>query len=106
MATPAFTKKSMGTESAEPALTPLPDTANATFAKKPKLAGKSRKREIPQGLWTKSPKCSTMVFDKELEENLKVCTHCQFHFPITARQRIQSLITSDTFEEMDAEMIS
>src|SRR6266404_3801186 len=107
MATTSFTKKSLGTETIEPAVTPPPSTGNATFAKKPKLSSsKSKKREIPEGLWTKCPKCSTMVFDKELDENLKVCTHCHYHFPISARERIHSLVETCTFEEMDADMIS
>src|SRR5882724_10859362 len=107
MATTSFTKKSLGVETAEPAVTPPPPTGNATFARKPKLAAsKSKKREIPEGLWTKCPKCTTMVFDKELDENLKVCTHCQHHFRIGARERIHSLVETCTFEEMDADMTS
>jgi acetyl-CoA carboxylase carboxyl transferase subunit beta len=47
-----------------------------------------------------------MVFDKELDENLKVCTHCQHHFPISARARIQSLVEPGSFVEMDTEMTS
>ena len=105
MATTSFTKKNIGLETAEPGVTPPPAGGNATFAKKPRLAT-ARKREIPEGLWTKCPKCSTMVFDKELDENLKVCTHCQHHFPIGARERIHSLVETCTFEEMDAEMAS
>jgi len=107
MATTLFTKKTLGLETAEPGLTPPPVTNQTTFAKKPKLASaKSRKREIPEGLWTKCPKCSTMVFDKELDENLKVCTHCQHHFRIGSRERIHSLVETCTFEEMDPEMTS
>jgi acetyl-CoA carboxylase carboxyl transferase subunit beta len=107
MTTTSFTKKTLGLETAEPAVTPPPVVPNATFAKKPKLpARKSKKRDIPEGLWTKCPKCATMVFDKELDENLKVCTHCQHHFPIGARERIHSLVETCTFEEMDAEMTS
>src|SRR5580765_4978094 len=108
MATTSFSKKSTNTETAEPAVTPPPSTANATtFAKKPKLvSAKSKKREIPEGLWTKCKKCSTMVFDKELDENLKVCPHCHYHFPIGSRERIHSLVETCTFEEMDAEMTS
>src|SRR5512139_2684369 len=107
MATTAFTKKPLGQETPEPAVTPPPADANTTFAKKPKLPGrKSRKKDIPEGLWTKCPKCATMVFDKELDENLKVCAHCQHHFPIGARERIHSLVETCTFEEMDAEMTS
>ncbi|MDB6111472.1 MAG: Acetyl-coenzyme carboxylase carboxyl transferase subunit beta [Pedosphaera sp.] len=108
MATTSFTKKTLGLETAEPAVTPPPSNgAETTFVKKPKLGGgKSRKREIPEGLWTKCPKCTTMVFDKELDENLKVCPHCQHHFRIGARERIHSLVETCSFEEMDAEMVS
>jgi acetyl-CoA carboxylase carboxyl transferase subunit beta len=107
MGTTSFTKKIPGTESVEPAVTPPPASTETAFAKKPKLGGgKSRKREIPEGLWTKCPKCATMVFDKELDENLKVCPHCQYHFPIGARERIHSLVETCSFEEMDAGMTS
>lgn len=107
MATSTFTKKTLGVESGEPALTPPAAGGHTAFAKKPKLVGvKSKKKEIPEGLWTKCPKCGTMVFDKELDENLKVCAHCQHHFPIGARERIHSLVETCTFEEMDASMIS
>jgi acetyl-CoA carboxylase carboxyl transferase subunit beta len=108
MATTSFNKKILGVETVEPAVTP-PPTSNAetAFAKKPKLGtSKSRKREIPEGLWTKCPKCSNMVFDKELDENLKVCPHCSNHFPIGARERIHSLVETCSFEEMDAGMTS
>ncbi|MGP8019857.1 MAG: acetyl-CoA carboxylase, carboxyltransferase subunit beta [Limisphaerales bacterium] len=108
MATTTFTKKSLGLETSEPALTPPPAKgAQTNFAKKPKLgSGKSKKRDIPEGLWTKCPKCETMVFDKELDENLKVCPKCEYHFPVGARERIHSLVETCTFEEMDAEMTS
>jgi acetyl-CoA carboxylase carboxyl transferase subunit beta len=106
MATSLFTKKALGPEAGEPGVTPPPAHSNASFAKKPKLAAKSKKREIPEGLWTKCPKCSTMVFDKELDANLKVCPHCQHHFPISSRERIHSLVGTCTFEEMDAAMTS
>src|SRR6478672_1294747 len=106
MSTTSFSKKSLGLETAEPAVTPPPANGNTGFVKKPRLASKSRKREIPEGLWTKCPKCSTMVFDKELDENLKVCNHCQYHFPIGARERIHSLVETCTFEEMDADITS
>jgi acetyl-CoA carboxylase carboxyl transferase subunit beta len=107
MATTTFTKKTLGLETKEPAVTPPPPNHTTTFAKKPKLPSrKSRKRDIPEGLWTKCPKCATMVFDKELDENLKVCSHCGHHFPIGARERIHSMVETCTFEEMDAEMTS
>jgi acetyl-CoA carboxylase carboxyl transferase subunit beta len=110
MDTTAFTRKAVGTDTVEPALTPASvDIAQTAFAKKPKLpAGKSksRKRDIPEGLWTKCPACSAMIYDRELDENLKVCPKCAHHFPIGSRERIHSLVETCTFEEMDASMTS
>ena len=105
MATSTFTKKTLVLENGEPAVTP-PPANQAAFPKKPKLPAKARKRDIPEGLWTKCPKCTTMVFDKELDANLKVCTHCHHHFPISSRERIHSLVETCTFQELDAEMTS
>jgi len=105
MATTSFTKKTLGFD-VEPAVTPPPANTETTFLKKPKLGGKQRKKDIPEGLWTKCPKCETMVFDKELDENLKVCTKCSHHFPIGGRERIHSLVETCSFEEMDAGMTS
>jgi acetyl-CoA carboxylase carboxyl transferase subunit beta len=103
-----FAKKTFGAEIVEPALTP-PLQKIPALPIKPKLGivkSKSKERDIPEGLWTKCPKCSTMIFDKELDENLKVCAKCNHHFPISARERIHSLVETCSFEEMDAEMMS
>jgi acetyl-CoA carboxylase carboxyl transferase subunit beta len=106
MGTTTFTKKALGVETVEPALTP-PSPSKAPLPKKLKPTGsKSKKRDIPEGLWTKCPKCGTMVYDKELDENLKVCPKCNHHFPISSRERIHSLVETCTFEEMDAQMTS
>jgi acetyl-CoA carboxylase carboxyl transferase subunit beta len=108
MDTTTFVKKTLGLETMEPALTP-PLSKMPQLPKRPKLGSgksKTRKREIPEGLWTKCPKCATMVFDKELDENLKVCPKCNHHFPISSRERIHSLVETCTFEEMDAQMAS
>ena len=107
MATTTFTKKTLGLETSEPAVTPPPAGSETTFTRKPRIgSSKSKKRDIPEGLWTKCPKCETMIFDKDLDENLKVCPKCQQHFPIGARERIHSLVETCTFEEMDAQMTS
>ena len=100
-------KKSIGFD-VEAAVTPPSPQTETNFVKKPKMGGKSKKKEIPEGLWTKCPnaKCEAMVFDKELDENLKVCPKCGHHFAITARERIHSLVETCSFEEMDADMTS
>jgi len=109
MATTVLPKKSLGVDTTiEPAVTPPPPPPDGgtSFVRKPKITSKSRKRDIPEGLWTKCPRCSAMIFDKELDENLKVCPTCNHHFTIGARERIHSLVETCTFEEMDATMIS
>jgi acetyl-CoA carboxylase carboxyl transferase subunit beta len=109
MATTSFTKKSLGLvdTNVEPAVTPPQGNPETALVKKPRLtAGKSRKRDIPEGLWTKCKSCSTMLYDKELDENLKVCMKCGFHFKIGARERINSIVETCSFEEMDADLES
>ena len=111
MDTTSFIKKTIdGVVQVEPALTPPPKSATTTsFIKKNKVgSGKTRakKRDIPEGLWTKCPACQAMIFDKELDENLQVCPKCAHHFPIASRERIHALVETCTFEEMDAEMVS
>src|ERR1051325_9786262 len=107
MQTTTFTKKALGIDAPDPAVTPPPPNANTGFAKKPKIAStKSRKREIPEGLWTKCKKCSTLLYDKDLDENLKDGQHCGFHFTLGARERIPSLVETCSFEEMDTNMTS
>jgi acetyl-CoA carboxylase carboxyl transferase subunit beta len=111
MDTTSFTKKSIsGIVIVEPALTPPPiATMHPAFTKKTKLGtgkSKTKKRDIPEGLWIKCPSCDTMLFDKELDENLKVCMKCNHHFPIGSRERIHSMVETCTFEEMDATMAS
>ena len=110
MDTTTFIKKTLGLETVEPALTPPTNkTPHTTFVKKPKIGSdksKTKRRDIPEGLWTKCPTCETMIFDKELDENLKVCPKCNHHFPIGSRERIHSLVETCTFEELDADMTS
>ncbi|MDR3378281.1 MAG: acetyl-CoA carboxylase, carboxyltransferase subunit beta [Verrucomicrobiae bacterium] len=111
MDTTSFIKKTIGgVTHVEPALTPPPIQLTPTqFPVKPKqltTKPRTKKRDIPEGLWMKCPTCGTMIFDKELDENLKVCPKCQHHFPIGSRERIHSLVETCSFEEMDAEMSS
>jgi acetyl-CoA carboxylase carboxyl transferase subunit beta len=74
---------------------------------KPKISEtKTKKREIPSGLWCKCKDCGEMIFSKELLANLKVCHKCDYHFTMTASERISSLVDEDTFREVDADMVS
>lgn len=113
MATTNFTKKSLTLDPADrpvvPAVTPPPPPTEgeSPLPKIPKIgSGRSRKKEIPEGLWNKCPKCAQMLFDKELDENAKVCPHCDYHFQISGRERIHALVETCSFEEINAAMES
>jgi acetyl-CoA carboxylase carboxyl transferase subunit beta len=62
---------------------------------------KSRKKDIPKGLYTKDPVTGEIVFNKELVDNQMVTPKSGFHFPIGARERIAALVDPDTFKETD-----
>ncbi|WP_199615692.1 acetyl-CoA carboxylase, carboxyltransferase subunit beta [Paenibacillus alkalitolerans] len=64
------------------------------------------KRDIPEGLMIKCPKCGAILFSKELEKNLKVCSSCGYHMKLNAYERIQMLMDEGRIFEYDADMIS
>ena len=65
-----------------------------------------KKREIPEGLWTKCPSCGEVIFNKELEANLMVCPKCGHHFTMGARARLLSVSDEGTFKELDTTLES
>ena len=75
--------------------------------KKPALKSESRKkRDIPHGLFQKCQGCGEVVHDIELAQNLRVCPHCDYHFALSAKDRIYNLLDPETFVEMDADLRS
>lgn len=65
-----------------------------------------KKKEMPDGLWTKCEACSETLYNKTIEENFKVCPKCGYHFSLEAYGRIKMLIDKDTFQEYDKDMLS
>jgi acetyl-CoA carboxylase carboxyl transferase subunit beta len=59
---------------------------------------------IPEGLWLRCPECGKMLFRKVVEEALHICPECNYHFRISARQRIELLVDPGSFEEMFADI--
>ncbi|MBI1953512.1 MAG: acetyl-CoA carboxylase carboxyltransferase subunit beta [Candidatus Omnitrophica bacterium] len=78
----------------------------ALFGKPKYTVVRVKKREMPEGLWTKCEDCSEIIYNKVLEENLKVCPKCQYHFTLGAHERIQQIVDSGTFQEFDAQLRS
>lgn len=62
------------------------------------------KKRVPDGLWTKCPGCDQIVYNKELQQNLKVCPRCGRHLRLTARERIHQLVEPGSFKEMDGDL--
>jgi acetyl-CoA carboxylase carboxyl transferase subunit beta len=65
-----------------------------------------RKRELPDGLWTKCEECGEILYQKELERNLWTCTKCSYHFRIPARTYIKILLDEGSFVERFSEVVS
>jgi len=68
------------------------------FGRKPK--------EFPDHLWTKCPSCGEMLFNKQLARNLSVCSKCEHHFRLGARERVEMLVDKGSFAEQDASLSS
>jgi acetyl-CoA carboxylase carboxyl transferase subunit beta len=66
----------------------------------------NKKREMPEGLWQKCPDCGEVIHNLELVQNLKVCPKCDYHFTLSAKERIDNLVDPETFVEFDPDMLS
>ncbi|WP_299548170.1 acetyl-CoA carboxylase, carboxyltransferase subunit beta [uncultured Tateyamaria sp.] len=58
------------------------------------------RREVPDNLWTKCDECGTMLFHRELSDNLHVCSNCEHHMVITPRERFNGLFDGGVFSEI------
>lgn len=68
---------------------------------RPRINSIFSRREVPENLWSKCDECGTMLFHRELTENLNVCTSCGHHMAITARERFAALFDGGIFVEVD-----
>jgi len=66
----------------------------------------TKKIQIPEGVWSKCKNCNEIIYTKEIERNLNVCPKCDYHFRISARERIDLVLDTGSFVEMDAAMES
>ncbi|MFH7819818.1 acetyl-CoA carboxylase, carboxyltransferase subunit beta [Neobacillus thermocopriae] len=64
------------------------------------------KNDVPEGIMTKCPTCKKIMYTKELIKNMKVCLHCGHHFPMTAKERIESFLDEGSFQEINENMVS
>ena len=67
---------------------------------RPRINSIFSRRETPENLWTKCDECGTMLFHRELAENLNVCTQCNHHMAITPRDRFEALFDGGIFVDV------
>lgn len=77
----------------------------AWFKKKKELKP-DKKVKIPEGLWVKCDNCKEIVYKKEIEKNLQVCPKCNYHFRISAVERIRFIADEDSFVELDSDLFT
>lgn len=68
--------------------------------KGPATQKKDRTQNVPEGVWTKCPKCSAPLYRPELEKNLDVCPKCDHHLRVSARRRLDIFLDPEGREEL------
>ena len=72
------------------------------FFGKPRYSTIKVKRvQVPDGRWMKCAACNQLIDMKQLEETLKTCPKCKFHFKMSARERIKLLLDEESFVEIN-----
>jgi acetyl-CoA carboxylase carboxyl transferase subunit beta len=77
-----------------------------TFFLKPKSPDIPKRKDIPRDIWIKCPVSGEMIYSKELINNGMVVPKSNYHFPLSARERISLLGDPNSFSEQDALMNS
>ncbi len=72
--------------------------------KTPKLPAGERKFVMPEGLWVKCENCKEIIYKKEVARNANVCPKCNYHFRISARERLDKMYDDGRYREFDSEI--
>ncbi|MFO0752005.1 MAG: acetyl-CoA carboxylase, carboxyltransferase subunit beta [Thermodesulfovibrionales bacterium] len=72
--------------------------------KKIKEIKTEKKVKIPEGLWVKCDSCKEIIYKKEIEKNFQVCPKCNYHFRISAAERIVYIADEGSFVESDSDL--
>jgi len=67
---------------------------------RPRINSIFSRREVPENLWSKCDACGTMLFHREVSDNLNVCTNCGHHMNIAPRDRFTALFDGGVFTEV------
>ena len=78
----------------------------AWFLRSKENITETQQKEMPDGLWTKCPTCSEILFKNQLEENLFTCPKCSYHFRIGSEEYIDIIFDENTFVETETKIKS
>jgi len=67
---------------------------------------KAKASRVPEGLWSKCPGCSQLIYHKDLTASLNVCPKCAHHFRIGAAERLRMLFDGGEWTEHDKDLAS
>ncbi len=73
---------------------------------KPKLSSLVKRRDVPEKLWNNCLSCGSMIHHKDLNQNLRVCMNCGYHFRMTAEDRIKLFFNINDYSEIELDRIS
>ena len=73
---------------------------------KPKLSSLVKRRSVPEKLWNNCVSCGNMIHHKDLKENLYVCVNCNYHFRMSAEDRIKLFFKDGDYSEIIPDKIS
>ncbi len=73
---------------------------------KPRLSSLVKRKEVPEKLWNSCLSCGNMIHHKDLNANLRVCMNCDYHFRMSAEDRIKLFFESNEYNEIDLDNIS
>lgn len=106
MSTPSSSSSEPTSANGAAANRKAPASAESNGARPTTFTPLRPKRPVPDGLWVRCPGCRQTIFRKEVEQRQQVCPRCEYHFYVSAPERIRQVLDEGTFEEWDAELRS
>ena len=68
---------------------------------RPKIRALVEKNDVPDNLWHQCPSCEQMIFHRELEASLRVCSHCGHHMRLSAEERLELLFDDGEYQRVE-----
>src|SRR5437773_8659762 len=72
--------------------------------RKPKQPVEHKRIQVPEGLWVKCDNCKEIIYKKEVARNANVCPKCNYHFRISARERLDGMYDDARYREFDSDI--